>query len=396
MAVASPFAIVRTMAIVSTIVLVAVVTAFTYDSSALPFVDDSADESPTSLTATPVGTFTAPVEVFGRAGSTDTFVVEQVGRVVRLDGLAVLDIADRVNFDGEQGLLGAAFHPSEAFLYAHYIDLDGDTVLAEYPVTNGVADATAERTVLAVDQPYVNHNGGELTFGPDGLLYLGLGDGGLANDPDRSALDLSSPLGKILRIDPIGVDGAPFAVPAMNPFVDVTGADPTVWSYGLRNPWKFSFDPANGDLWIADVGQDQWEEINQSPAINGGSAGSGANFGWSAFEGDQAFNVDQVADDHHGPLFTYPRTDGQCSISGGAVYRGEAVPGLDGWYLFADFCSGVVSGFDTEAELAEGEDREVRTLVELESLAAVAAGGDGELYAVSIAGDVYRLGAPAA
>lgn len=404
------FTLMRVVALGAVIALITLVTAFDYEAADLPFVDSNAPastatvleaelqpligapdvERPTALVLDPIGSFEAPLEVVARAGDDRTFVVQQGGQVVAGDGTVVLDISDLTEADGEQGLLGAAFHPSRPLVYVHYSNLDGDSVIAEYEIDSdtAVADAQTHRKVLVVAQPYENHNGGELVFGPDNMLYLGLGDGGLADDPVRSALDLSSPLGKILRFDPTPSGSSSYTVPADNPFVDVADAEPTIWSYGLRNPWKFSFDAVTGDLWIADVGQNQWEEINHAAATEGADAGRGLSFGWSAFEGDARFNDDQSEDGHTPPAVTYARADGQCSISGGAVYRGDALPQLDGWFVYGDYCTGTIWGFDTAASAG---DREIVELAQAEALAGIAAGGDGELYAVSIAGTVSRL-----
>ena len=197
----------------------------------------------------------------------------------------VLDISSLVTSNGEQGLLGLAFHPTEQLAYVDYTGTDGgNTHIDEFAVLdNGTLDPSTRRAVLEIDQPYANHNGGQLMFGPDGYLYIGMGDGGSAGDPERRALDTGQLLGKILRIDPRAFGGQPYTVPADNPFVGVAGARPEIWSFGLRNPWRFSFDPQTNDLWIADVGQDQWEEVDVAWADEGG--GRGTNFGWSAFEG---------------------------------------------------------------------------------------------------------------
>lgn len=343
------------------------------------------------VTLDAIGSFDEPVEVFARSADPRTFVVEQGGLLVAVapgSTEVVLDVRDLTNAQGERGLLGAAFHPSNDLLYIYYTDDDGDSVLAEFAIetSTGIADRSSYRQVLTVDQPHNNHNGGELTFGPDGFLYLGLGDGGRANDPLRAALDLTSRLGKILRIDPLQSGGEPFTVPNDNPFVGVADADPTIWSLGLRNPWKFSFDPGTGDLWIADVGQNEYEEIDRAQAVDGVDAGRGLSFGWSAYEGNERFNEDQVDPQHTPPFLTYPREDGACSVSGGSVYRGSAIPELVGWYVFGDYCTGEIWGVDPSA---------APVLVELartESLVAIAQGGDGELYAVSLDGVVSRLG----
>lgn len=341
-----------------------------------------------------VGTFDQPVQVTNRPGDSVVYVVEQPGRVVAITDLAsdvVLDISDLTDAKGEQGLLGLAFHPTADFAYVDYTSTSGDTVVAEFTVdpTTGVFDPSSRREVLTVDQPYSNHNGGQLAFGPDQLLYIGLGDGGSSGDPERHALDLGSRLGKILRIDPVAFGDQPFTVPADNPFVDAAGADPTIWAYGLRNPWRFSFDAPTGDLWIADVGQGDWEEVNRARATaDRMDAGRGANFGWSAIEGFEPFNSDQPSDGALDPLFVYDHNDGRCSVSGGAVARSESVRDLQGWYVFGDYCTGQIWALDPTAPASEPR---VIEIARLDGLAAIAPGPDGDLYAVSNAGNVARL-----
>ena len=340
-----------------------------------------------------VGSFDQPVDVVARAGDATVYVVEQPGRVVAATGQSgepVLDITDLTEAQGERGLLGLVFHPTDALAYIHFTDLSGDTVVAELSIdpTTGQFDRGSLRVVLTVDQPYTNHNGGRLAFGPNQLLYIGLGDGGSGGDPERYSLDLSSRLGKLLRIDPAAVDGAPFTVPADNPFVDVAGADPTIWSIGLRNPWKFSFDAENGDLWIADVGQNEFEEINRSIAVDRRDAGRGANYGWSAFEGFERFNDDQQADGAVAPLFVYAHGGGRCSVSGGSVARGANAGDLAGWYVFGDYCSGQIWALDPTAPPTEPR---VIEIAELPNLVAIAEGPDRELYAVSNGGTVAQL-----
>lgn len=340
-----------------------------------------------------VGSFDQPVEIAERPGDATLYVVEQPGRVVAVsDGSSetVVDLTDLTDANGEQGLLGLAFHPTADLAYVYFTDAAGDTVVAELGVdpTTGRLDRDSLREVLTVEQPYANHNGGELAFGPDQLLYIGLGDGGSGGDPDRYALDLSSRLGKILRIDPLQSGDQPFSVPADNPFVDTPGADPTIWSYGLRNPWRFSFDPDSGDLWIADVGQGDFEEINRSVATEGRDAGRGVNYGWSAFEGFEPFNADQPTDGAAAPLFVYDHADGRCSVTGGAVARGDAVPDLRGWYVFGDYCSGQIWVLDPTAA---PEDPRVIEIAELGGLASIAVGPDRDIYAVSNGGTIARL-----
>jgi glucose/arabinose dehydrogenase len=242
--------------------------------------------------------------------------------------------------------------------------------------------------VLTVQQPFPNHNGGNVMFGPDQLLYIGFGDGGSGGDPLRTGLDPSTRLGKILRIDPTPEGAEPFTVPPDNPFVGAAGTDPTIWATCLRNPWRFSFDPASGDLWIADVGQNELEEINHAPAAGGVDAGRGLNFGWSAFEADVRFNEDQSGYGHTPPVYTDPHADGNCSVSGGMVYRGALVADLAGWYVFGDYCSGTIWGLDST--FPDGQVRVIE-LTSLGGLSAVSTDADGELIAVSNAGSISRI-----
>ena len=212
-------------------------------------------------------------------------------------------------------------------------------------------DRDSLRTVLFVEQPYPNHNGGDLAFGPDGMLYIGLGDGGAGGDPERRALNMAELLGKMLRIDPSTPSGdLGYTIPADNPFVGTEGARGEIWSIGLRNPWRYSFDPETGDLWIADVGQGNIEEINVAPATDGMDAGRGSNFGWSAYEGSQRFNDDVTAENHSGPIFEYDHSGGRCSISGGVRARGEGAGPLAGWYVYADYCTGEVMAISVSGE----------------------------------------------
>lgn len=271
------------------------------------------------------------------------FVIEKVGRIrVVQDGQLLdtpyLDITDRVGSGGnEQGLLGMVFHPNytvNGLLFVNYTDLDGDTVIARYRVTGdpNVADPTGEMVLLRVDQPFKNHNGGVLAFGPDGYLYAGLGDGGSAGDPQGNAQSLDTWLGKILRLD---VDSAePYAIPADNPFGN------EIWAYGLRNPWRMSFDRQTGDLYIGDVGQNAWEEIN----LVSSSTPGGMNFGWDFLEGTHPYEGSPPQDAQLvPPEAEYSHSEGGCSVTGGYVYRG-AMPEWNGIYLYADYCSGIVWG----------------------------------------------------
>jgi glucose/arabinose dehydrogenase len=338
-----------------------------------------------------VGSFDQPIALVARPGHPDLlYVAERPGRVRAVgDGVddVVLDITGNTTTDAERGLLGLAFSPSGDFLYVSYTDDDGTSTIDEYGVVDdGTVDTNSKRRILTQDQPYANHNGGHIIFGPDGYLYFGLGDGGAADDPDRNGLDLDTWLGKLLRIDPSQPDGdQPYSIPTDNPYVTVAGARPEIWSSGLRNPWRFSFDRATGDLWIGDVGQNQWEEVDLAPATDG--AGKAADFGWSAWEATHRFNEDQDAPDHVPPIAEYEHGSEGCSITGGFVYRGTAVPALTGVYVFGDYCSGKIWGlrFAADGSIERAELASLPTLVSFgEDL-------DGELYAVSLDGSVVRF-----
>lgn len=282
------------------------------------------------------------------------FVLEQVGRIRIVENGQVLaqpflDITDRVgSSSSEQGLLGLAFHPdyatlgaaNEGVFFVNYTDKNGNTRIARYSVSGddpNTADPTSEIIYLTQEQPYPNHNGGSLAFGPDGYLYAGLGDGGSANDPLQSGQDLSTLLGKVLRLD-VDAAGGAFTIPDDNPFVGVAEARPEIWAYGLRNPWRFSFDRATGDFYIADVGQNTWEEVNMQPAPSAG----GENYGWNIMEGSHCFRADSC--DQNGlvlPIFDYDHSQG-CSVTGGYVYRGQLYPALMGNYFVSDYCTGTI------------------------------------------------------
>jgi glucose/arabinose dehydrogenase len=340
-----------------------------------------------------VGDFDQPVFVAQPPASRDLYVVEKPGRIrlVR-DGevrdAPVIDISEEFSDSGEQGLLSIAFAPDFAdsrALYAYYTDSGQDQRVVSYEASGDgtTIDPGSEREVLAMDDFASNHNGGLLSFGPDELLYIGTGDGGLADDPLRTAQDLGSPLGKLLRIDPTPQGGRPYAIPPDNPFADRQGARPEVYSYGLRNPWRYSFDSETGDLFIGDVGQNSLEEIDYVPA----GKGAGANFGWSAFEGDQRFNTDQSAEGHVPPVLAYGR-DGGCSVTGGYVVRDPELTSLYGRYLYGDFCSPELRSFVIRGGRAR-EDGPVG--LEVPSLSSFAEDRQGRIYATSLDGPVFRL-----
>jgi glucose/arabinose dehydrogenase len=327
-----------------------------------------------------------------RRGDPSLYVAEKGGRLVairdgRVDPTPVLDLSGEVSQGAEQGLLGVAFSPDGRFLYANHTDEQGDTVVVELTMRGDVGGAEADpaslRVVLRVHQPFSNHNGGHLAFGPDGFLYIGLGDGGSAGDPRGHAQSLSSLLGKMLRIDPRPTGGERYGVPADNPFVARRDARPEIWAFGLRNPWRYSFDRVTGDLWIGDVGQSAWEEIDVQPAASRG----GENYGWNAMEGTHPFGSDEPPAGAIAPVFEYGHGAGGCGVIGGYVYRGTAIPALDGAYLYSDLCLGTLEAL----RLVDGEVRRDDLGLTVQAVSSFGEGLDGELYVLSLAGGVYRL-----
>ena len=284
------------------------------------------------------------------AGDARLFITLQRGSVVIHDGTSVLPtpflkIQSIVSCCGERGLLSIAFHPRYAengFFYVNYTDLNGDTVVARYRVSSNPnqADPASAFVLLRIAQPFANHNGGQIAFGPDGYLYIGMGDGGSGGDPQNHAQNLLSLLGKMLRIDVDG--GSPYAIPASNPFRNRTDARGEIWSYGWRNPWRFSFDREGGDLWIADVGQGLWEEVNLQPRTSIG----GENYGWRRMEGTHCFNPSTNCQTPGlvMPVIEYDHSNGACSVTGGFRYRGTRYPRLRGMYIYADYCNGIIWG----------------------------------------------------
>ncbi len=347
-----------------------------------------------------------PTALAVRPGSPDLYVAEQAGRVRRIDvtppprgstrstryelvRTPVLDLGDEMVDDGERGLLGLAFSGDGRTLYVHYSARpDGGTLLVAYGMgDDDRVELDSRRELLALDQPAPNHNGGQLAVGPDGYLYMGLGDGGGAGDPHGNAQDPDSLLGKILRIDPEapGPGGAPYSSPAGNPFA-VGGGRPEIWLYGVRNPWRFSFDRATGDLWVADVGQDRWEEIDLLPAAAGFDAGRGANLGWDRLEGTHRFEG-SPPEGAVPPVFEYSHNEG-CSVTGGYVYRGAEIPALVGAYVFGDYCAPGLRGIVVRdgTTVAQG-----RWELGLEGVSSLGEGPDGELYVLSAGSGVARI-----
>ncbi|MBN2840554.1 MAG: PQQ-dependent sugar dehydrogenase [Coriobacteriia bacterium] len=340
--------------------------------------------------------FGQPLFVTGAGdGSGRLFVVEKTGLVWTVRGgmreEVFLDLTDRVSTESEQGLLGIAFSPTfaeDSTVFVSYTQQDGASALSRFIVDGETVDRASEKMLLHVAQPFANHNGGMIAFGPDGYLYLGLGDGGSGGDPYGSGQNGRTLLGKMLRIDVIGGAGDPagYVVPDDNPFVGQSDTKPEIWAIGLRNPWRFSFDRATGDLWIGDVGQNAWEEIDLQAADSPG----GENYGWNRFEASHPYPPDSTAPDPTGftmPIVEYDR-DAGTSVTGGYVYRGTAEPGLYGTYLYADFTVGRIWG------LQRAEDGSVQTRELLDTDMMISSFGeddDGELYVVDFNGAVYRI-----
>ena len=335
--------------------------------------------------------FDQPILATARPDDPRLFVADQSGVVYAVDltdgtRIVILDISDQVRFSGEQGLLGLVFDPDDRDrMIVHFSALDGATTVVEYRLDSaGVADPGSRKTILTLRQPATNHNGGMIDFGPDGFFFLALGDGGGSDDQFNNGQDPFSLLGTILRLD---LDaGDPYGIPVTNPFADGAHGAPEVWAWGLRNPWRFAFDGA--DLWVGDVGQGQWEEID---LFN--SAGSGPNGGWPLLEGNHCFRFDDCnPEPFFAPVFEYFHDSGRCSVTGGVVYRGSSISELDGAYLFGDYCSGEVWG------LRAGDPTEVVVLTDpddvflprLFGLTSFGVGPDGEVYLLQ-AGLVWRL-----
>lgn len=335
-----------------------------------------------------------PTDITGaRDGSNRLFVLEQPGRirVIRNDALQpqpFLDLTARVGSQAsEQGLLGLAFHPNFAqngFFFVYYTDRSGDVWISRFQASGESGDPRSEKRLLQVKQPYANHNGGALRFGPDGFLYIGLGDGGSQGDPFDNAQSGISLLGKILRLN---VDsGDPYALPADNPFLHTSGIAPEIWALGLRNPWKIAFDP-RGQLWIADVGQNAREEINRVP----GGAPGGFNFGWNEMEGTRPYEGSNRPE-FTPPIAEYTHALG-CSVTGGEVYNGTSLPEWQGIYFFGDFCSGNVWGLPIETE-TPSDPLNAATLFFQTGFQISTFGLDdaGELYLAHYSrGEIYRL-----
>ena len=322
------------------------------------------------------------------------FIVEQGGtiRIRRHDTTLArpfFDVRGQINAGGEEGLLSVAFdtgYATSGRFFVYFTSTSGDIRVVRYTVSSDPdsADETTADTILKVAHPgQSNHNGGQLQFGPDGMLWIGTGDGGGGGDPARNGQNKHALLGKLLRLDVSGASG--YTIPADNPFAADTSARAEIWAYGLRNPWRFSFDRLTGDLYIADVGQNVWEEVNVAPAPN---RGKGANYGWNIMEGKHCYPSDPCTNPGVLPFAEYQHVDGACSVSGGYVYRGSAVPGLAGRYLYADYCNGKVWSFTYPSPVT------VDGSADLSPGGGVSGFGQdvrGELYILQLGGPVYRI-----
>ncbi len=330
------------------------------------------------------------------------FIVERAGRVRLVEGGQLmdepfLDIKSKVSLGGERGLLGMAFHPDyerNGLFYLHYSDGmndSGDTVIEEYAVEGDadVANPDSARRVLTVEQPYSNHNGGSINFGADGHLYIALGDGGSGGDPQGHGQNLDSLLGKILRIDPEQDADLPYRIPMGNLKDRIPSAAPEIWDYGLRNPFRTTFDGCTGDLYIGDVGQDSFEELDIEKRLDGGR-----NYGWKVTEGNACFQPTSACDDAGitGPVWDYGRNSGT-SITGGAVYRGRAIEGLRGTYVFADYGSGAIwtTVYDRDARTISTPRSVSTDLNNVTQIVAINNGSGGELYLVSRTSGIFKL-----
>jgi glucose/arabinose dehydrogenase len=336
----------------------------------------TAEEGPLRLKLTRIaGGLGAPVDVTSTPSEPNRlYVVEQTGRIRTIDDGKLsqqpfLDIVSDVVSGGEQGLLSVAFHPDYAdnhLFYVDYTDVTGDTRIVEFEA-RGAGAPVRKRELLFVDQPYANHNGGQLAFGPDGRLYVGMGDGGSGGDPENRAQNLSQRLGKLLSLD-----------------VDTPGSDWKIEGYGLRNPWRFSFDSETGDLWIGDVGQGDWEEIDHTPRKSPGLE----NYGWDVYEGTHSYEDRKPNPRGHlvMPVAEYSHDNG-CSVTGGFVYHGRGIPAAEGRYFYGDYCSGIVWSL----VLRNGKADVTRHSIRVQGLSSFGEDAEGELYLVSLKGDVYRL-----
>ncbi len=337
--------------------------------------------------------FRSPVYVTSPPGDSRLFVVEQAGRIrIVKNGQTLpepfLDIASSVRSGGERGLLSMAFHPdyrANGWFFVNYTDRNGDTHVERFKVTANpdVADPLSFRLILKVDQPYANHNGGLVMFGPDGMLYIGMGDGGNGGDPRGNGQNSHALLGKMLRINVSRAE--PYTIPVGNPFADGKDGAPEVWATGLRNPWRFAFDRGAGTLYIADVGQDRMEEVDVAPATR-----AGINYGWNIMEGDNCYRLSSCNRDNlEMPVLTYSHTEGVCSVIGGFVYRGRRVPQITGHYFYSDYCRSWLRSFRYRDGVAG--DRRTWDIDDIGHVVSFGEDSSGEMYIVAENGKIFRI-----
>lgn len=336
--------------------------------------------------------FSSPLHL-QHANDERLFVVEQGGKIKIIQGdgtinpVPYIDISGLISSGNERGLLGLAFHPDYAnngYFYVNYTKPNGDTQISRFSVDSGnpdLANINSELPIIGYAQPFSNHNGGNLAFGPDGYLYIASGDGGSGGDPGNRAQNINLLLGKLLRIDvnnPSG--GNNYGIPADNPFIGDPNAQEEIWAYGLRNPWRFSFDLTENNLWIADVGQGNWEEINRANVSE-----SGLNYGWRCYEGNHPFNTQDCPPQSEltFPIAEYSHANG-CSISGGYVYRGSVYTDIAGYYFFADYCSGLIGTVDSSGNLIDHGDFSGNWVSFGEDI-------NKELYIIDIGGSIYKI-----
>lgn len=369
-----------------------VTTSVASSATTTPAATSSSNTGAVRYSIRTVGSLAGAVDVVERSTADHfVYVVSRLGTIerwrhngTRID--QVLDMTTSTTGEGERGLLGLAFRRGVTGTWAAYLnmtDKNGDTTIVRHDVDASGKFSPAGTIILAIGQPYANHNGGDLRIGPDNMLYVATGDGGAAGDPERRALDLSSLLGKVLRIDP---NRSGYTVPADNPWVGTAGARPEIWSIGLRNPWRFTFDDV-GNLWVADVGQGEIEEASVARASGTTLGGRKVNFGWSAYEGTRRYNSDQQAPGSLEPFVEYNHEGGRCSISGAAVGTDGAVPGRRGWFFYGDYCSGDLWA---SLSLEGGPTRTDKIADNIEEITAVRVTSAG-MWVTTLSGDVLEV-----
>ena len=334
------------------------------------------------------GGLNRPVAFSPRRGTKTLYVANQTGDVRaivngHLSPTRVLDLRGAVSTGNEQGLLGITFSPDGTHLYVSYTDTNGNSVIQEYAMNGDVANIASRRRLLSVDQPFANHNGGEVLTGPDGMLYIGLGDGGSEGDPQNNGQNQKTLLSKILRINPKATATGPYSVPSDNPFVNNPNARPETWDWGLRNPWRFSFDRTTGDLWVGDVGQNAWEEIDFATAGTGG-----LNFGWSLREGTHNYKGARPVGEVD-PVYEYSHAAGGVAVTGGYVYRGARIPDLVGSYVFADYAEGNITALQQHNGRVTAH-RELDHSI-TSGISSFGQDNRGELYALDLSGKLWRI-----